>query len=379
MVCALGDSLAPIVAALRRQEIRLSHVGFPLAGLPYTRPYYLIDRGPQDRLESRDEAYFYGILFSTVERAIADAGLSGTEIKDLHLFFGSTSMDIPVFEGRHRQASEALSGTFRRSAGGYGKIADSVLERFGIAGNAYTFITACTSSANALLYAAAMIEEGGIERALVVGYDLFNTLGFYGFEGLKSIAAAEYRPFDRERDGLILGEACGAAILSSRRRTGEDFSCLGGANLCDTAGVTSHDESGAAVAETMVRALARAGVGQGHILAIKAHATGTVNNDRSECAALRAVFGDAAPPVTGLKPYIGHTVGACGVNEMILFTEALKAGFIPATPGFRQPDEELGLKPLTACREAARGAYMLNYFGFGGNCTSLILSNRGDD
>jgi 3-oxoacyl-[acyl-carrier-protein] synthase-1 len=283
-----------------------------------------------------------------------------------------------VFEGRHCQASDALSDTFRQSAGGYGKIADAVLERFGISGNAYTFITACTSSANALLYAASMIEEGGIERALVVGYDLFNNLGFYGFEGLKAIAASEYRPFDRERDGLILGEACGAAILSSRRRTGEDFACLGGANLCDTTGVTSHDESGTAVAETMVRALARAGIGRDQILAIKAHATGTPNNDRSECAALRAVFGDDAPPVTGLKPYIGHTVGACGVNEMILFTEALKAGFIPATPGFRQPDDELGVTPLTACREAARGVYMLNYFGFGGNCTSVILSNRGD-
>ena len=78
----------------------------------------------------------------------------------------------------------------------------------------------------------------------MVGYDLFNNLGFYGFEGLKSIAASEYRPFDRERDGLILGEACGAVVLAGKRRKAGDFMYLGGANLCDTYSVTSHDEEG---------------------------------------------------------------------------------------------------------------------------------------
>jgi 3-oxoacyl-(acyl-carrier-protein) synthase len=377
MICSLGDSLEEIVDAVCHHRIKLEQLPFTLAGLPYTRPYYMIMRDERDQLDHRSEAYFYEILFSTVARAISDAGLSNAEIRDMHLFFGSTSMDVPVFEGNHRDVSSTVSGLFLKSSNGYGKIAAAVMERFGMEGNSYSFITACTSSANALLYAASMIEERHIERALVVGYDLFNHLGFYGFEGLKSIAVSDYKPFDRQRDGLILGEACGVAVLSGEHRHAGDFKFVGGANLCDTYSVTSHDEEGIAVAETMNRALKRASLNPGEISVIKAHATGTENNDRTECAAMRLAFGRHIPPVTCLKPFIGHTVGACGVNEMILFTESVKAGFIPSTPGFREMDEELNLTPLTQNTEAGEGIFMLNYFGFGGNCTTLLLSNKG--
>jgi len=376
MTCSLGDSLEGIVDAVRHKRIKLDHIPFNMAGLPYTRPYYLINRNERDRLDNRSAEYFYAILFSVVSRALADAGLNRAEIEDMHLFFGSTSMDVPVFEGNHRKTSETVSGMFLQSSFGYGKIAGAIVERFGIEGNCYSFATACTSSANALLYAAAMIEKGHIERAMVVGYDLFNNLGFYGFEALKSIAASEYRPFDRRRDGMILGEACGAVVLEGKRRKAGDFECLGGANLCDTYSVTSHDEEGSAVAETMNRALKQAGIGPDDICAVKAHATGTESNDRTESAAMRVTFGRHIPPVTCVKPFIGHTVGACGVNEMILFTESIKAGFVPSTPGFGEVDENLNMAPLMENMEAGEGIFMLNYFGFGGNCTTLILSNK---
>jgi 3-oxoacyl-(acyl-carrier-protein) synthase len=378
MTCSLGDSLEGIVEAVRHQRLKLKQLPFTLAGLPYTRPYYLIRRNEKDHLENRSEAYFYEVLFSTISRAFANAGVSDAEIRDMPLFFGSTSMDMPVFECRNRRRPSSVSELFLQASNGYGKIAGAVMDRFGMEGNSYSFITACTSSANALLYASSMIEERCIERALVVGYDLYNHLGFYGFEGLKAISSCEYRPFDKTRDGLILGEACGALVLEGRKRKDSDFVCLGGANLCDTYSVTSHDEEGATVAETMNRALKRAGIDPGAICAIKAHATGTENNDRTECAAMKLVFGQSIPPVTCVKPFIGHTVGACGVSELILLTESIKAGFIPATPAFREKDEALDLTPLTENRQAGEGIYMLNYFGFGGNCTTLILSNRGD-
>jgi len=378
MTCSLGDSLEEIVDAVRHKRIRLDRIPFTLASLPYSKPYYLIQRNVADKLHNRSEAYFYEVLFSAVSRAFLDAGLNRTEIKDMNVFFGSTSMDVPVFEGNHRKSSSTVSGIFLQSSHGYGKIAGAIVERFGIGGNCYSFATACTSSANALLYAAAMIEEGMIERALVVGYDLFNNLGFYGFEALKSIAETDYRPFDRTRDGLILGEACGAVILEGNRRKTGDFMHLGGANLCDTYSVTSHNEEGTAVAETMNRALRQAGISPRDICAVKAHATGTENNDRTECAAMRVTFGCEMPPVTCVKPFMGHTVGACGVNELILFTESVKTGFVPSTPGFREVDDELNLTPLTENMEAGEGIFMLNYFGFGGNCTTLILSNKGD-
>ena len=331
---------------MRHQRLKLAQLPFTLAGLPYTRPYYLIARNEQDRLENRSEAYFYELLFSTVSRAFADAGVSDAEIREMPLFFGSTSMDMPVFEESHRRKTSSLSELFLRDSNGYGKIAGAVLDRFGMEGNSYTFITACTSSANAFLYAAAMIEAGRIERALVVGYDLYNNLGFYGFEGLKAIASSEYRPFDRARDGLILGEACGAVVLEGKKRKDSDFMCLGGANLCDTYSVTSHDEEGTAVAETMHRALEQAGIDPGEIVAVKAHATGTENNDRTESAAMKRVFGQLIPPVVCLKPFIGHTVGACGVSELILLTEVDQGGVHPRHTGL--PGRGRGIESLAA-------------------------------
>ena len=226
MTCSLGDSLEGIVKAVRHQRLKVEQLPFTLSGLPYTRPYYLIRRNEEDRLENRSEAYFYEVLFSTVSRALADAGVSDAEIREMPLFFGSTSMDVPVFEGKHSMRSSSVSELFLQASNGYGKIAGAVMDRFGMEGNTYSFITACTSSANAVLYAASMIEERCIERALVVGYDLYNNLGFYGFEGLKSLAASEYRPFDRARDGLILGEACGAMVLEGQNRKDSDFICL---------------------------------------------------------------------------------------------------------------------------------------------------------
>ncbi len=375
LVCSLGDSIPAILAAVRGKEIRPHLIPFALAGLPSSKPYFLISRYAGDLLENRNEAYYYELLYETVSRALEDAGLNSREIGDTHIFFGSTSMDVPVFEGNHGRRPETVAEMFLRSSCGYGKIANALAARIGAAGNCYSFSMACTSSANAFLYAASLIEAGEIGRAVVVGYDLFNNLTYFGFEALKSLAASDCRPFDRDRGGLILGEACSAVVLEGERRREGDFRYLGGANLCDTFSVTSNDPGGGAAAETMARALRRANIDAECICAVKAHATGTENNDQTECVAMRAVFGKSIPPVTCLKPYMGHTLGACGVSELVLFTEAVREGFLPATPGFRERDRELNFVPLTDNLDVGRGFFMMNYFGFGGNCTSLIVSN----
>ena len=82
------------------------------------------------------------------------------------------------------------------------------------------------------------------------------------------------------------------------------------------------------------------------------------------------------PPLTALKPYLGHTLGACGSIELALFGSALSRGFLPPVPGFKQADPALGVQPLTAQAPAPAGHYLLNYFGFGGNNTALLLEKR---
>ncbi len=370
--CALGDVVDEVTSAMLNGQVRTKSIPFSITEPDERRPYYLMSHTDIEAV--RDvEARFYQPLYDTVARAVEDAGLSPADLKHTGIFLGSTSMDIPIYEARYNQSES--KDYFTQSASGFGTIAENVARHFGIEGPCHTFTTACTSSANGLLYATSLIRSGEMERALVIGYDRFNKLGFYGFESLKLLSATTYRPFDKNRDGIIMGEACGVVVLDSRNPDHDGFRILGGANACDTNNVALHNTDGGAVAGVMTAAMAATNLSLRDIAAIKAHATGSYHNDLTEACAIRRIFGDSPPPVTGLKPYVGHTVGASGVTEMVLFTEAIRRGVIPATPGFRVPDEALKIVPETENRPAARGAYMLNYFGFGGNCTTLVVAN----
>lgn len=371
IICSLGEDIERVIGAVKEGHIRVEDLPLSHVQLPYTRPYYRIVRDRGDDAEK----FFYDILYDTVRDALADARLSDREIGNLAVFFGSTSIDIPIYESYYAKSDLNGAMYFSNASLGYGSIMAELTKRFGIAGPCYTFTTACTSSANAALYATEMIKQGTIEKALVIGYDLFNNTGFYGFEALKLMSPAVYKPFDKNRDGIIMGEGCGAIILDTGKQDGGFYLC-GGANLCDTFNVTSHTIEGNLIAEVIIQAMANTDMAIDRIDAVKAHATGSDSNDRTECNGMKRVFGTAMPPVTCIKPFVGHTVGASGVIELIIVTESVKRGFLPATPHFQENDEELGVTPLLRNLDIEKATIMLNYFGFGGNCTSLIVSNK---
>jgi 3-oxoacyl-(acyl-carrier-protein) synthase len=173
---------------------------------------------------------------------------------------------------------------------------------------------------------------------------------------------------------MQLGEAIGAVLLDMQDAPSSDR-LLGGANLCDIHHVTSATPDGSAMREVMEQALADAGLDPDDIVLIKAHGTGSADNDTAEAAAMRALWGERLPPCTAIKRYVGHTLGACGTVELATLLGCLRAGFVPATAGFTEPDPELRLMPLTAAVPAPRGPVLYNYFGFGGNYASLVVSH----
>ena len=317
------------------------------------------------------------MLFDTVERALSDAGLSAEARRGMPLFIGSTALDMPLEEGRYRRHVQSADEPPFPIALDRDRVASTVADRFGLRGPRYTFHTACTAGANALLAAVHILRAARAERALVVGVEIFNQLTLLGFESLGLLTADVYRPLDRRRSGIILGEGIGALVLGRRSggRHGGGCRLLGGAVGCDTDGLTTNAADGAAIARTLRAALADGGAAPQAVAGVKLHATGSGPNDLAECRGLKTVFGLKLPPVTGLKPYIGHTLGACGVNELILFSEALQEGVMPATPGFEMPDPELGVVPLTTGQPVGPGIFLLNFFGFGGNCNALVVAN----
>jgi len=145
--------------------------------------------------------------------------------------------------------------------------------------------------------------------------------------------------------------------------------------MCDTHSMSATNPDGATVETVIRQALARAELTTADISAIKVHGTASLHNDEAEVAGMIRVFGDNVPPSCALKPYIGHTLGACGLNELLIFCGATAAGFVPGTPGIASAERaDLGI-PLTQTNQAlGPGHLLLNYFGFGGNNTSLVVS-----
>ena len=219
-----------------------------------------------------------------------------------------------------------------------------------------------------------MLTNDRISHALVVGVELFNVVTAMGFRGLQLLAGGVMKPFDRARDGLVLGEACSALVLGPEPHGTGTFHLRGGATLCDTHSMSAANPDGSTVAAVMSQALTAAQLVPQQMSAIKIHGTASMLSDEAEVAGMRRLFADL-PPLCAVKPFIGHSLGACGLTELVLFCAAVEQGFLIGTPGICAGDSDLGVTLNQQPRPLAPGHFMLNYFGFGGSNTSLITSN----
>ncbi len=372
LTTCLGGNLPDNLTALSAQPGGARPIELPLGGERIALPYHAIDEPAFDAGAQR----VYTILERVVREAFDAAGLSAHEREAAAIFLGSSSFEMRVSEERYQRELETQGEGLPLRFTGFGRIVDWLRSSLGLRGESYVFNTACTSSANALLYASQMIEVGWIRHALVIGLEVFNATTVLGFYGLNLISPKGMRPFDAERSGLVLGEGCGALVLGPEAPSPDAFFLRGGANLCDIHSVTAANPDGSSITEVVRVALARAGLSCTEIRAIKAHGTASQLNDEAEAAGLLSVFGRVPPPIVALKPYIGHTLGACGVNELILFCGALAQGFLVTNPGICETAGDLGIALNQEAQPPPRGTFLLDYFGFAGSNTALLLCNE---
>ncbi|HUS25186.1 MAG TPA: beta-ketoacyl synthase N-terminal-like domain-containing protein [Candidatus Binatia bacterium] len=363
LVTSLGDGLAAQLPALRAGRAGAHAVpqGYQMPPWPY---HLAVAYAGATRM--------YDMLDRAVEQALAEADLAAAQLDRMAVLVGSTCLDLPLQESEYAAQAAAGAGRVPIKGPNYGNVAAHLAQRFGLRGPQYTLNTACSSSANALLHARLLLHEGRVQHALVVGVESYNRLSVQGFGSLMLLSKSRYRPFDRDRDGLILGEGAGALVLGTGGGTER---IVGAASACDPSSPTN--SAPARIAEVMQAALADGGVPLGALAAIKAHGTGTGSNDGAEGQAMRELGAAAGglPPFTSLKPYVGHTLGGCGAIELLLLLAAWREGFLPATPEFAQADPAIGVAPLPAAVALpARGAVLCNFFGFGGNNTSLVVA-----
>ena len=238
---------------------------------------------------------------------------------------------------------------------------------------------ACASSSSGIARGSEMILAGRIEKVAVVGIDIVSEFVFSGFSALQALSIdnnsdTPAKPFDGNRDGLIVGEACGAVLLEKKHAPRGELSgqIFGWGAAADANHVTGPSRDGSGLASAISAAFAMS-VRPEHIAAVSAHGTGTLYNDNMEMLAFKSVFPDPIP-VFSVKGALGHTMGASGVLETIISLKALQESLVPPTVGFKTPDEHSGgwvsgeMAPL-------RKEYILKTnSGFGGINTALILA-----
>jgi len=261
--------------------------------------------------------------------------------------------------------------------------------RLGVRGPNMSIATACATGTNALGEAADMIRRGSADVMIVGSSEAaIVPLAMAGMNVMTALSTRNddpehaSRPFDKDRDGFLMGEGAGMLILESL----ESAQARGATVLCEFKGYGTSDdahhisapaENGAGAAISMKLALENAGLEAREIEYINAHGTSTPLNDKSETAAIKTVFGERAYeiPISSTKSMTGHLLGASGSLEAVICAKVLNENILPATINYRTPDPDCDLDyvPNTP-RQAKPRHVMSNSFGFGGHNATLIVS-----
>jgi 3-oxoacyl-[acyl-carrier-protein] synthase II len=342
---------------------------------------------PEGVAGSRRRSRADRLALAAAREALDDAGLSNDDRLGTALVVGAVGGGMLEAETWHwRRRGRAARG--HASIGALRSIlpsshAETLGSRLHLGGPRETLVTACSSGAASLAVAAEMIADGIVDVALAGGADALTRICFMGFNALKLLDPAPCRPFDRDRKGMSIGEGAAFLVLEeatrARARGARGYAELAGAGMTtDAFHVTAPHPDGDGMARAMRTALARGRVAPGDVGYVNAHGTATLQNDRIEAAALRAVFAEGRVLVSSTKSMIGHTMAAAGSLEALATVLALVHGVVPPTAQHEHtdPDVPFDCVPRVA-REAVMSHAISNSFGFGGQNVTLLFRAAG--
>lgn len=255
------------------------------------------------------------------------------------------------------------------------RTAEVVGHHFGAAHRPLLISNACISGVSAIVIAARLIRSGRYDHVFVAGFDLLSDFIVSGFNAFKSVSPTLCRPYDAARDGLTLGEACGAVLLTrDRRLSATGVSVAGGGISNDANHISAPSRTGDGLWYAIRAALAEAGIGAGEIGLVNTHGTATVYNDEMESRALH-LAGLCGVPCNSLKPYFGHTLGASGVIESIVTVRELCEGTCFGVKGYAECGVPYPPNVSAAHRKIRTDAALKTASGFGG-CNAAVVFRR---
>ena len=258
--------------------------------------------------------------------------------------------------------------------------AAAVSMRFGLRGPCETITTACAAGTHAVGAAARLIATGRVDVAVCGGSEaVMVPVAAAGFANMTALSNEGIsRPFDRDRDGFVMGEGGGALVLERYEHAVARGATIlaelvGAASTADAHHITAPDPTGAGAIDCMRRALADAELQPADVDHINAHGTSTPLNDRAEALAVSSVFGNRRIPVTSVKGYLGHSLAAAGALEAVVSVLTITNSLIPPTAGTRHVDPEVALDVVLEPRAFEGDVVLSNSFGFGGHNGSLVF------
>jgi beta-ketoacyl-acyl-carrier-protein synthase II len=260
--------------------------------------------------------------------------------------------------------------------------------RYGLKGPNYATISACTTSAHSIIDSFILIQRGNADVMVTGGSEaVICPMGVGGFNAMKALSTRNdapekaSRPFDKERDGFVMGEGGGTLILEelehAMKRDAKIYAEITGIGLTgDAHHITDPAPGGEGVVNAIKIALEDANMKPEDIDCVNAHGTSTPPNDRNETAAIKTVFGERAykMPVHSIKSEVGHLLGAAGAIEAIVSVLTIRDCIVPPTINYEFPDPECDLNYVPNCAlKKEINTVLSDNSGFGGHNTAIIF------
>jgi len=400
-VTPLGSGAPAFLDGLRAGRSGVGRITlFDPAGLPVAIAAEAAGFDPAAHVPPKDARHVARVVpmaIAAAGEALASAGIDAerltlSERRRIAVLVGSGGGPVEFFEkmyGHWYRGELKKASVYAIPTGTIGTLSSEVSMRFGLKGPSHVVSTGCTSSADAIGYAAKAIRHGERDVVLAGGADAVITAGIMTGFGLMQILASSRqnapgtasRPFDAGRDGFVLGEGAWFFVLEEMERArargarllGE---VLGYAATCDAFHRVRLDESGEEPARAMTEALEDAGLAPPDVGYVQYHGTGTALNDRIETRATRIALGGHADRVPGssVKSQVGHPQGASGAAGLAATLLALNAGFLPPTLNLDTPDPECDLDYVPrAARPAEVAVAVVNGIAFGSKNSALVV------
>lgn len=362
-VCALGNSLSEIVANIEAEKSGVKNgsksyangQSFPLGAVDgaFFSQYDIADRSAYSRLEQ--------MMISSTLDAAKDTIVDFSSTSTLFIF-STTKGNIDNLN--HDQSDYIHS------------LADNIVAYFKNPNRPICVSNACISGVSAVIYAHRLIRRGEYKNIVVVGGDLLTDFVVSGFDSFRSLSHNVCKPYDKDRDGISLGEGASSLILSSETNAPNCYYIAGGATSNDANHISGPSRTGEELAHAITTALDDAGLKTSDVSFVNMHGTATVYNDEMESKAL-AVAGLADSIVVSTKGYFGHTLGCSGVLELAVSVSLAERGEIAKTIGFEEIGTPVKLNVTkTIIKDKPCDVFVKTGSGFGGCNAAVVVSNR---